>query len=104
MIVIGIDPGVSGAIAVLGADHPGLHDMPVMAKGKGNKRQVNAAALADLLSQAREIGDDTVVMLEQVGAMPGQGVSSTFGFGESLGVVRGVCGALRLPLQLVTPQ
>lgn len=104
MIVIGIDPGVSGAIAVLGEGVPALHDMPTMAKGRGKKRQVNAAALADLLIAARESGDGVLVMLEQVGAMPGQGVSSMFGFGESFGAVRGACAALRLPLQLVTPQ
>lgn len=103
-ITIGIDPGISGAIASLcGTEYRDVIDMPVMAKGKAGKNQVNAAAIADILRGLKQHCDITVA-IELVGAMPGQGVTSMFNFGESLGVIRGVCAALRLPVVWVTPQ
>ena len=101
-MIIGIDPGLQGAIAVLG-DNLGLfavYDMPVMALSKG-KNQVNAAGLATIL---REVLVPTVAYLEQVSAMPGQGVSGMFSFGTSYGIVQGVLAALRIPMVLVRPQ
>jgi crossover junction endodeoxyribonuclease RuvC len=99
---IGIDPGLSGAIAVLGDNQSlfAVYDMPVMALSKG-KSQVNAAALAVIL---REVLVPTVAYLEAVSAMPGQGVSGMFSFGTSYGIVQGVLAALRIPVVLVRPQ
>ena len=72
--------------------------MPVIKVGKASR--VNAAALADMLRDF----DDAEAYVEQVGAMPGQGVSSMFSFGHAAGVVAGVLGALLIPVTLVTPQ
>lgn len=97
MISIGIDPGASGATAVLGPDAAfSVHDMPVM----GPRAQVNAAAIADLLLEAT-LGRPRHVWLENVHAMPRQGVASSFHFGRSLGAVEGVIATLCLPLTLV---
>ena len=100
MNIIGIDPGLTGAIAVISEDAY-LFDMPVMAKStKGN--QIDGAGLTSLLSGCKEAG--TIVFLEQVGAMPKQGVTSMFNFGHGYGIVQGVLYALCIPFQLVTPQ
>lgn len=99
-ITIGCDPGITGAIAVLrDGEYLDVHDAPTMLKGK-SKRQINPAEVARILS----LHDGAVVYMERVSAMPKQGVSSTFTFGESFGVVRGVVAALAMPLELVTPQ
>lgn len=97
--IAGIDPGVSGAVAIIQAGRfvAGI-DMPTFQDGK--RRRVNAAALAAFLSEHRPAR----VILERVGAMPGQGVASMFSFGHSVGIAEGVATALGLPLVLVTPQ
>lgn len=101
-IIIGIDPGMSGAIAVL--DRKGglvaVYDMPTMPKGAGKKQQVNAAGVSAKIKSFRP----AAVYLERVSSMPNQGVSSMFSFGESFGVVRGVTAALSMPIELITPQ
>ena len=99
MISIGIDPGLTGAIAIYSDGEIELHDMPVSAKTAGKGQQLNLAALHDLLR-----GIDGEVWMEQVGPMPGQGVTSMFGFGRSVGQIEGVIAALGLPVQYVTPQ
>jgi len=101
-IIIGIDPGASGAIAIM-ADNEviSLGDMPVSTRKAGGQ-QVNAVELGSLLRGLIKKPD--LAVMEQVSAMPGQGVSSMFRFGESVGVVRGVLGALKIPLLSVTPQ
>ncbi len=103
MKIIGIDPGLSGAIAVLENNKvKNIFDMPVMAEGKKNKRQLNSAQLVKLLKE--NINDDeTVVVVEQVNAMPGQGVTSMFNFGQTFGAIKGVCAALTLPIFFVRP-
>lgn len=99
-MIIGIDPGCSGAIAVL--DKNGAHKahilMPTMKVGKGNR--VNGAALAAFLREHVECH----AYLEKVGAMPGQGVTSTFTFGHAAGVVEGILQGLGIPYTLITPQ
>lgn len=104
-LIIGIDPGASGAIAVL-ADGTFVtaRDMPTLTRKAGGQ-QVNASALANYLRATLTVADGAyaLIVIEQVGAMPGQGVTSMFRFGESVGVVRGVVAALRLPLLSVTP-
>jgi crossover junction endodeoxyribonuclease RuvC len=99
---IGIDPGLSGAIAFLDDNLELIKvvDMPIMMIRKG-KNQVNAAALAGLL---KGLPVSAVAYLEQVSAMPGQGVSGMFSFGTSYGIVQGVLAALGIPVVLVRPQ
>ena len=101
---IGIDPGQTGAIAVM-EDGLIVHviDMPVMARTHGKGSQVDASFLA---SELLLVGVKTIseVVMEQVGAMPGQGSTSMFNFGEGVGIVKGVLGALQIPVRMVTPQ
>lgn len=101
---IGIDPGNTGAIAILdnALDCVGLEDMPTMQLGM-NHQQVNAPALAKILRHYQHDTLDFDVYLEQVNAMPGQGVTSMFNFGMSYGMIIGICGAAGYPLQLVKP-
>lgn len=101
---IGIDPGVTGAIALLSpkGDLDDLLDMPTLLL-TGTRQKVNAAELGKIISRWVDLPGLTA-LLEQVGAMPGQGVSSMFGFGMSYGIVQGVLGALQIPVTFVTPQ
>ena len=102
--VIGIDPGISGAISVFSRFPNTLHDvfdMPTLEvdSGKTKKRHISASGLRDIL-----VSFPTAhVVIEKVGAMPGQGVSSMFNFGRSAGIIEGVVAALRMPHTYVTP-
>jgi crossover junction endodeoxyribonuclease RuvC len=102
-VIVGIDPGVSGAICILRNGKVTMTcDMPIMVDGTKSKRQVNAAELANILINEK-IGEQDKIILESVSAMPGQGVTGMFSFGQSFGVIKGVCAALKLPLHLVRP-
>jgi len=104
MRIIGIDPGLSGAIAVLDDSKiKELFDMPVMPDGKKNKRQLNSALLVKLIKDNIKNYEDTVMVVEQVNAMPGQGVTSMFNFGQTFGAIKGICAALGLPIYFVRP-
>ena len=104
MKIIGIDPGLSGAIAVLEDKKVlGIHEMPVMAEGKKNKRQLNSAQLVDIIKNNIIKSEEIAVVVEQVNAMPGQGVTSMFNFGQTFGAIKGVCAALELPIFFVRP-
>ena len=104
MKIIGIDPGLSGAIAVLENNKVlKIFDMPVMSEGKKNKRQLNSAQLVKLLKNNINPDEETVIVVEQVNAMPGQGVTSMFNFGQTFGAIKGVCAALQLPIFFVRP-
>jgi crossover junction endodeoxyribonuclease RuvC len=95
---IGIDIGLSGAIAFLkGTEFINVYDMPVMVNGKHN--QVNAAELAKILKCV----DISIAYVERESAMPGQGVSGMFSFGMSYGIVQGVLAALGISMVLVSP-
>ena len=104
MKILGIDPGLSGAIAILEKKKVlNLFDMPVMTEGKKNKKQLNSAQLVNIIRE-NSIGDEEiVVVVEQVNAMPGQGVTSMFNFGQTFGAIKGVCAALNLPIFFVRP-
>ena len=106
MKIIGIDPGLSGAIAIMKNNKiQNIFDMPVMAEGKKNKRQVNGHQMYNEIS-SRIKGHDAQninVIVEQVSAMPGQGVTSMFNFGQSFGVIKGICAAMQLPIFFVRP-
>tara|TARA_B100000780_G_C20816169_1_gene324267 strand:+ start:22 stop:513 length:492 start_codon:yes stop_codon:yes gene_type:complete len=104
MRIIGIDPGLSGAIAILEDKKiEELFDMPVMPDGKKNKRQLNSALLVKLIKDSIKNLEDTVMVVEQVNAMPGQGVTSMFNFGQTFGAIKGICAALGLPIFFVRP-
>ena len=105
MKVVGIDPGLSGAIAIIENKKVlGLFEMPVMAEGKKNKRQLNSAQLVNIIKENIQINnEDIAVVVEQVNAMPGQGVTSMFNFGQTFGAIKGVCAALQLPIYFVRP-
>ena len=104
MKIIGIDPGLSGAIAVMNDKKViNMYDMPVMAEGKKNKRQLNSSQLVNIIKENINENEETIVVVEQVNAMPGQGVTSMFNFGQTFGAIKGVCAALKLPIFFVRP-
>ena len=104
MIIIGIDPGVSGAISIMENKKViEIHDMPTMIDGKKNKKQVNGSQVANIIKEKLNQNKEIIVVVEHVNAMPGQGVTSMFNFGQSFGVIKGVCSALRLPIYFVRP-
>ena len=104
MKIIGIDPGLSGAIAILENNKVlNIFDIPVMSEGKKNKRQLNSALMVNLLKENINKEEEVVVVVEQVNAMPGQGVTSMFNFGQTFGAIKGICAALDLPIFLVRP-
>ena len=104
MKVIGIDPGLSGAIAILENNKVlNIFDIPVMSEGKKNKRQLNSALLVSLLKENIFKNEEVSVVVEQVNAMPGQGVTSMFNFGQTFGAIKGICAALNLPIFFVRP-
>ena len=106
MLIIGIDPGISGSICFF-EDGKILDvvEMPTMTEGKKNKRQVNGSQIYnEIFNRVKEIDKrDIKVIIEQVAAMPGQGVTSMFNFGQSFGVLKGICSALQLPMYFVRP-
>ena len=100
--VIGIDPGISGAIAVFeDGKLVNVIDMPTLEvdSGKTKKRHISAVSLCNYLT----VFSNAHVVIEKVGAMPGQGVSSMFNFGRSAGIIEGVVAALQRPYTYVTP-
>ena len=102
MRIIGIDPGLSGAVAILdNLKIFDLFDMPIMAEGKKNKNQLNSAQLVKILRSHILTNDDTFVIVEQVSAMPGQGVTSMFNFGQTFGAIKGICASLNLLKKLL---
>jgi crossover junction endodeoxyribonuclease RuvC len=104
MKIIGIDPGLSGGIAILENNKVlNIFDMPVMSEGKKNKRQLNSAQLATLIKKNIKFNEEVVVVVEQVNAMPGQGVTSMFNFGQTFGAIKGICATLELPIFFVRP-
>jgi len=106
MLIIGIDPGISGSICFF-EDGKILDviEMPTMTDGKKNKRQVNGAQVYnEIIKRVKKIENKNVrVVIEQVSAMPGQGVTSMFNFGQSFGILKGICSAMQLPMYFVRP-
>ena len=106
MLIIGIDPGISGSICFF-EDGKILEviEMPTMNDGKKNKKQVNGAQIYNEISERiKKKADENVrVVIEQVSAMPGQGVTSMFNFGQSFGILKGICSAMQLPIYFVRP-
>jgi len=106
MLIIGIDPGISGAICFFEDGQINeIIDMPVMADGKKNKRQINGPQVYnEVFKRINKFPKkDIIVVIEQVSAMPGQGVTSMFNFGQSFGVLKGICSAMQLSMHFVRP-
>ena len=106
MLIIGVDPGISGSICFFGEGKIlDVIDMPTMADGKKNKKQVNGSQIYnEILKRISNINkQDIKVVIEHVSAMPGQGVTSMFNFGQSFGILKGICSAMQLPMFFVRP-
>ena len=106
MLIIGIAPGISGAICFFENDEvKEVVDMASMADGKKNKRQINGQQIFnEISSRIKNIPKKEIrVVIEQVSAMPGQGVTSMFNFGQSFGVLKGICSAMQLSMHFVRP-
>ncbi len=106
MIIIGIDPGIAGAICFFSNGNViDVIDMPTMADGKKNKKQVNGRQIFNEIKFIKNkfVNENIEVVVEQVSAMPGQGVTSMFNFGQSYGVIKGICSAMELPIFYVRP-
>ena len=106
MIIIGIDPGLSGSICFFeNGKIIDVVEMPTMIEGKKNKKQVNGSQIYnEILKRISHLDkSDVKVVIEQVSAMPGQGVTSMFNFGQSFGILKGICSAMQLPVYFVRP-
>ena len=106
MLIIGIDPGISGSVCFFNEGKIiDVVEMPTMTEGKKNKKQVNGSQIFNEISERIKKIDkkDIKVVIEQVSAMPGQGVTSMFNFGQSYGILKGICSAMQLPMYFVRP-
>ena len=106
MLIIGIDPGISGSICFFeDGKIIDVVDMPTMTEGKKNKKQVNGSQIYnEILKRVSKFENHEIrVIIEQVSAMPGQGVTSMFNFGQSFGILKGICSSMQLPMYFVRP-
>ncbi len=106
MFIIGIDPGISGSICFFeNGVILDVLEMPTMIDGKKNKKQVNGSQIFNEISKRIQgIDNKSIkVVIEQVSAMPGQGVTSMFNFGQSFGILKGICSGMQLPVFFVRP-
>jgi len=106
MLIIGIDPGISGSICFFqDGKIIDVVEMPTMIEGKKNKKQVNGSQIFnEILFRIKKLDKkDVKVIIEPVSAMPGQGVTSMFNFGQSYGILKGICAAMQLPMYFVRP-
>ena len=106
MLIIGIDPGISGSICFFeNGKIIDVVEMPTMTEGKKNKRQVNGSQIYNEISKRilKIKKQEIRVIIEQVSAMPGQGVTSMFNFGQSFGILKGICSAMQIPMYFVRP-
>ena len=106
MLIIGIDPGISGSICFFeDGKIIDVIEMPTMTEGKKNKKQVNGSQIYNEISKKinKFQNKDIRVIVEQVSAMPGQGVTSMFNFGQSFGILKGICSGMQLSMYFVRP-
>ena len=106
MLIIGIDPGISGSICFFeDGIIKDVVEMPTMTEGKKNKKQVNGSQIFNEISFRIKTHEkkNIKVVIEQVSAMPGQGVTSMFNFGQSFGILKCICSAMQLPIYFVRP-
>ena len=90
MVYIGIDPGAKGSMCVIG-------------NGKVLFKDFDLKEYSSILKAFLDT-DELMVAIEKVHAMPGQGVSSSFSFGQRLGELEGILTALQIPYELVAPK
>lgn len=100
MIIVGMDPGLSGGISILDQEKMSLEVHPMPTISNGRKDVLDPAGIARILVEAKV----DRACIEKVGAMPGQGVTSMFSFGYGAGVLEGICAALQIPYSFVIPQ
>src|SRR5210317_1511622 len=104
MLIIGIDPGITGSICFF-EDEKILEgvEKPTITEEKKNKKQVNGSQIYNEIKKRIEKIDkkDIKVIIEKVSAMPAQGVTSMFNFGQSYGILKGMCSAMQLPMYFV---
>jgi crossover junction endodeoxyribonuclease RuvC len=100
-IILGIDPGLDGAIAVLteAGELVAIHDMPTLEDGAKGRRAVNPALFASIIYASQA----TVAFCELVGPRPTDGTTGAFGFGRSRGIIEGVLAAAGIPLAMIAP-
>jgi crossover junction endodeoxyribonuclease RuvC len=99
MIIVGIDIGVEGAIAVLSdAVLIEVHDMPCLSDGPNGRRRINAPLLSDIIANSHA----ERAYVEWVGVRPGEGAVGAFAFGRAAGVVEGICAGLSVPVEFIT--
>ena len=106
MLIIGNDPGISGSICFFqDGVIKDVVEMPTMIEGKKNKKQVNGSQIFNEISEKIKNMDkkNIKVVIEHVTAMPGQGVTSMFNFGQSFGILKGICSAMQLSVYFVRP-
>jgi crossover junction endodeoxyribonuclease RuvC len=108
VIIIGVDPGIDGAIAVLDSEHDVLvnvFDMPVVEDGPKGRRRVNPQLMKTLfLTSSPTFSQPDVAVIERVGVRPGEGAVGAFSFGRSMGVIEGVLAGIGIPVRFITPQ
>jgi crossover junction endodeoxyribonuclease RuvC len=101
VIYVGIDPGVNGAIALMNDEHlVGINDMPTLEDGPKGRRTINAPLLAEIIANSHA----QKAFVEKVGTMPGEGAVGAFSFGRGVGIIDGICAALNIPVEKITPQ
>jgi hypothetical protein len=99
MITVGIDLGVSGAIAVFSDKAlDTVFDMPVLKDGPNGRATINAPLLAEILAKTHA----EKAFIETVGPRPGEGAVGAFAFGRARGVIEGVCAGLSIPVEFIT--
>ena len=106
MLIIGIDPGISGSICFFeDGKIIDVVEMPTMIEGKKNKKQVNGSQVYnEITKRIKQFEKNQIrIVIEHVSAMPGQGVTSMFNFGQSFGILKGICTAMQLPMYFVRP-
>lgn len=104
-MILGIDPGIDGALALINVhvrDLAEVVDMPYVEvrRNSTRKREVAPALVGNLVKRWKP----DVAVIERVSAMPGQGVTSMFSFGRSLGMIEGILAAHHIPVRYITPQ
>lgn len=102
--ILGIDPGLSGALALYNGNELKTFEMPIIKPKKGikGKKSIDGYGLARMIdSWAKDI---EFAIIEQVHSMPNQSMSSMFNFGEGYGRVKGIIEANFIPLKFVSPQ
>ena len=106
MITIGIDPGLTGAIALLrDGEYLDLMDMPTTIKGGSGKvkYEVSPIAIIQYLRSKIASSESHAAIIERVNSMPGQGSATVFSLGDSFGCARAALAAFGTSYRDVTP-